>query len=80
MAESITITDNRTGESVEIPIVNGGVSAGVEAIDYVADFTAANVDCELVQRGQQQPGADPGPAAILTSASNARATLTRLYT
>ena len=26
-AESITITDNRTGESVEIPIANGGVSA-----------------------------------------------------
>ena len=25
MAESITITDNRTGESIEIPIVNGGV-------------------------------------------------------
>ncbi len=27
MAESITITDNRTGESAEIPIINGGVSA-----------------------------------------------------
>ena len=27
MSESITITDNRTGESVEIPIVNGGVDA-----------------------------------------------------
>ena len=27
MAESITITDNRTGESVEVPIVNGGVDA-----------------------------------------------------
>ncbi len=27
MAESITITDNRTGESIEILIVNGGVSA-----------------------------------------------------
>ena len=27
MPESITITDNRTGESFEIPIVNGGVSA-----------------------------------------------------
>ena len=27
MAESITITDNRTGESMEIPIVNGGVAA-----------------------------------------------------
>ena len=27
MAESITITDNRNGESIEIPIVNGGVSA-----------------------------------------------------
>jgi citrate synthase len=27
VAESITITDNRTGESAEIPIVNGGVSA-----------------------------------------------------
>ena len=27
MAESITITDNRTGESLEIPIENGGISA-----------------------------------------------------
>jgi citrate synthase len=27
MADSITITDNRTGDSVEIPIVDGGVSA-----------------------------------------------------
>ncbi len=27
MAESITITDNRTGESIEIPIVDGGVRA-----------------------------------------------------
>ncbi len=27
MAESITITDNRSGESLEIPITNGGVSA-----------------------------------------------------
>src|SRR6202050_2888137 len=27
VAESITITDNRNGESIEIPIVNGGVSA-----------------------------------------------------
>ncbi len=27
MTESITITDNRTGESVEVPIVNGGVAA-----------------------------------------------------
>ena len=26
MAESVTITDNRTGEAVEVPIVNGGVS------------------------------------------------------
>jgi len=28
VAESITITDNRTGESVEIPIIDGGVDAG----------------------------------------------------
>ena len=28
MAESVTIVDNRTGEAVEIPIVNGGVDAG----------------------------------------------------
>ena len=28
MAESITITDNRTGRSVEIPILNGGVDSG----------------------------------------------------
>ncbi|MCC5952088.1 MAG: citrate synthase [Acidimicrobiia bacterium] len=27
VAESITITDNRTGESIEVPIVNGGVNA-----------------------------------------------------
>ncbi len=27
MTESVTITDNRTGESVEVPIVNGGVDA-----------------------------------------------------
>lgn len=27
MAESITITDNRTGETVEVPITDGGVSA-----------------------------------------------------
>ena len=27
MADSITITDNRTGESVEVPIVDGGVDA-----------------------------------------------------
>ena len=27
MAESVTITDNRTGESIEIPIVNGGVDS-----------------------------------------------------
>ncbi|MDA8343749.1 MAG: citrate (Si)-synthase, partial [Actinomycetota bacterium] len=27
MTESITITDNRTGETLEIPIENGGVSA-----------------------------------------------------
>ena len=25
MAESITITDNRTGESVEVPLVDGAV-------------------------------------------------------
>jgi len=28
VAESVTITDNRTGESIEIPIVNGGVDSG----------------------------------------------------
>jgi citrate synthase len=27
VAESITITDNRTGQSFEIPIQNGGVSS-----------------------------------------------------
>ena len=27
MAESVTITDNRTGESVEVPVLNGGVDA-----------------------------------------------------
>jgi citrate synthase len=28
VTESVTITDNRTGESIEIPILNGGVDAG----------------------------------------------------
>jgi len=28
VAESVTITDNRTGESIEIPIIDGGVDAG----------------------------------------------------
>ena len=28
MPESVTITDNRTGESIEVPIVNGGVDSG----------------------------------------------------
>jgi citrate synthase len=28
VAESVTITDNRTGEAIEIPIVNGGIDAG----------------------------------------------------
>ncbi|MDY7099674.1 MAG: citrate synthase [Actinomycetota bacterium] len=28
MADSITITDNRNGESIEIPLANGGVDAG----------------------------------------------------
>jgi citrate synthase len=27
VAESVTITDNRTGESIEVPIINGGVDA-----------------------------------------------------
>ena len=27
MTDSITITDNRNGESIEIPLLNGGVSA-----------------------------------------------------
>ena len=27
MAESITITDNRSGESVEVPIVDGGIDS-----------------------------------------------------
>ena len=27
MADTITITDNRTGNSVEVPIVDGGVDA-----------------------------------------------------
>ena len=27
MAESITVTDNRTGESIDIPLVDGTVSA-----------------------------------------------------
>ncbi|MEM7325839.1 MAG: citrate synthase, partial [Actinomycetota bacterium] len=31
MPDSVTITDNRTGESVEVPIVNGGVDASAWA-------------------------------------------------
>src|ERR1700748_562056 len=27
MADTVTITDNRTGESVEVPIINGGVDS-----------------------------------------------------
>ena len=27
MAETVTITDNRTGETIEVPITNGGVDA-----------------------------------------------------
>jgi len=27
VTDSITITDNRNGESIEIPLLNGGVSA-----------------------------------------------------
>jgi citrate synthase len=28
VTESVTITDNRTGESIDVPIVNGGIDAG----------------------------------------------------
>ena len=28
MSDTVTITNNRTGESIEVPIVNGGVNAG----------------------------------------------------
>ena len=28
MADSVTITDNRTGESVEIPVIDGGIASG----------------------------------------------------
>jgi len=31
VTESITITDNRTGASFEVPIVDGGVDAGAWA-------------------------------------------------
>ncbi|MGZ4708262.1 MAG: citrate synthase [Acidimicrobiales bacterium] len=49
MAESVTITDNRTGESVEVPILNGGVDArdwskllpGVWFYDHAFSTTAA---------------------------------------
>ncbi len=49
MTESITITDNRSGEQIEIPIVNGGVDAsewgkllpGVWFYDPSFDHTAA---------------------------------------
>ena len=27
MSETITITDNRTGESIEVPILNGGIDS-----------------------------------------------------
>jgi citrate synthase len=49
VSETITITDNRSGESLEIPIVNGGVSAadwakvlpGIWFYDPAFDSTAA---------------------------------------
>ncbi|MET1039650.1 MAG: citrate (Si)-synthase, partial [Acidimicrobiales bacterium] len=31
MPESVTITDNRTGESIEVPVTNGGVDASAWA-------------------------------------------------
>src|SRR5580692_7838985 len=31
MADSVTITDNRSGQSIEVPIVDGGVDAGAWA-------------------------------------------------
>lgn len=57
----------------------GGVAAGEQNVDYLADFVVANVYCELLQSGQQQPGLDPGPAAIVATASSARAILDRIY-
>ena len=53
MSDSVTITDNRTGESVEIPIVDGGVDSsewrnllpGVWYLDPAFSSTAATASC-----------------------------------
>ena len=51
MPESVTITDNRTGQSVEIPIVDGGVSAAewsklLPGIWYFDPGLSATAECE----------------------------------
>ncbi|HLI15184.1 MAG TPA: citrate synthase [Acidimicrobiales bacterium] len=51
MAESITITDNRTGQSIEVPIVDGGVSAAefsklLPGIWFYDPGFSATAECE----------------------------------
>jgi citrate synthase len=51
VAESITITDNRTGQSIEVPIVDGGVSAAefsklLPGIWFYDPGFSATAECE----------------------------------
>ena len=66
MAETVTITDNRTGETIEVPITNGGVDAsqwskllpGIWFYDPSFSTTAAASAWLLALRpGDRQPGA-----------------------
>ena len=41
MPESVTITDNRTGEQIEVPITNGGVDASATQV-FVINVTPVN--------------------------------------
>ena len=68
MAESITITDNRNGETLEIPIVNGGVSAsewskllpGVWFFDPGVHVHGGLRECDHVPRRRRRHFALPG--------------------
>ena len=61
MVESVTITDNRNGQSIEIPIVDGGVAAdqwskllpGVWFYDP-AFMTTASAESAITYRGRRQ--------------------------
>jgi citrate synthase len=51
VADSVTITDNRTGESVEIPIIDGGIASGefsklLPGIWFYDSGFSATAECE----------------------------------